>query len=140
MKFLVKFFGYLFGIGTVMFLLVAAGVWIYLTEMGKDLPDYTALKKYEPPVMTRVHAADGQLMAEYAKERRLFLPIQAIPDTVKQAYLSAEDKNFYSHIGVDPEGIARAVVLYAQNFGSRPPAARRIDDHAAGGEEFSSDQ
>lgn len=133
MKFLIKFFGYLFGIGTVMFLLVAAGVWIYLTEMGKDLPDYTALKKYEPPVMTRVHAADGQLMAEYAKERRLFLPIQAIPDVIKEAYISAEDKNFYSHIGVDPEGIARAALLYAQNFGSgrRPQGASTITQQVA---------
>lgn len=110
MKVLIKLFGYLFGIGAVLGLLVAAGVWIYLQDMSQDLPDYTALKNYEPPVMTRVHAADGQLMAEYAKERRLFLPIQAIPEMLKQAYLSAEDKNFYSHLGIDPEEIGRAHV------------------------------
>ncbi|MBA5776479.1 penicillin-binding protein 1A [Stappia sp. F7233] len=133
MKFLVKLFGYLFGIGTVFFLLIAAGVWIYLNEMGKDLPDYTALKNYEPPVMTRVHAADGQLMAEFAHERRLFLPIQAVPDVLKQAYISAEDKNFYTHIGVDPEGVARALVSYVQNFGSgrRPQGASTITQQVA---------
>ena len=59
MKFLVKFFGYLFGIGAIFALLIAAGVWMYLQDLTKDLPDYTALKNYEPPVMTRVHAADG---------------------------------------------------------------------------------
>ena len=64
MKFLVKFFGYLFGIGAAFGLVVAAGVWMYLQHMSEGLPDYTALKNYEPPVMTRVHASDGTLMAE----------------------------------------------------------------------------
>ena len=133
MKFLVKFFGYLFGIGAALALLVAAGVWMYLQHLDEDLPDYTALKNYEPPVMTRVHAADGALMAEYATERRMFLPIQAIPDRVKQAFISAEDKNFYSHIGVDPEGIARAAVRFVQNYGSgrRPEGASTITQQVA---------
>lgn len=133
MKFLIKLFGYLFGIGAVLGLLVAAGVWLFLQDMSEDLPDYTALKNYEPPVMTRVHAADGQLMAEYAKERRLFLPIQAIPDLLKQAYISAEDKNFYSHLGIDPEGIARAAVAYVRNYGSgrRPQGASTITQQVA---------
>ncbi|MFN7165937.1 MAG: penicillin-binding protein 1A [Pannonibacter sp.] len=133
MKFLIKFFGYLFGIGAVLALLVAAGVWIYLGNLSKDLPDYTALKNYEPPVMTRVHAADGSLMAEYAKQRRMFLPIQAIPDLVKQAYISSEDKNFYSHVGIDPEGIARATIRFVQNYGSgrRPEGASTITQQVA---------
>ncbi len=133
MKVLIKLFGYLFGIGAVLGVLVAAGVWIYLQEEVNDLPDYTTLKNYEPPVMTRVHAGDGQLMAEYAKERRLFLPIQAIPDMLKQAYISAEDKNFYTHIGVDPEGIARAVFLYVRDYGSgrRPQGASTITQQVA---------
>ncbi|MET1410751.1 penicillin-binding protein 1A [Roseibium sp. HPY-6] len=130
---MVKFFGYLFGIGAAFALLVAAGVWMYLQHLDEDLPDYTALKNYEPPVMTRVHAADGSLMAEYATERRMFLPIQAIPDRVKQAFISAEDKNFYSHIGVDPEGIARAAVRFVQNYGSgkRPEGASTITQQVA---------
>ncbi|WP_163484885.1 transglycosylase domain-containing protein, partial [Escherichia coli] len=73
-----------------------------------ELPDYNTLRNYEPPIMSRVHAADGQLMAEYARERRLYLPIQAVPKLVVQAFLSAEDKNFYSHNGIDVMGIARA--------------------------------
>lgn len=133
MKFLVKFFGYLFGIGAVLGLLVAAGVWMYLQHLTEGLPDFTALQNYEPPVMTRVHAADGSLMAEYATERRMFLPIQAIPDKVKQAFIAAEDKNFYTHIGVDPEGIARAAVRFIQNYGSgrRPEGASTITQQVA---------
>jgi penicillin-binding protein 1A len=93
-----------------MFLVVAAGVAWYIGDASQDLPDYEVLNSYEPPVTTRVHAASGELMAEYARERRLFLPIQAIPDRVKAAFLSAEDKNFYRHPGVDPVGLARAVI------------------------------
>ncbi|WP_421984480.1 penicillin-binding protein 1A [Roseibium sp.] len=130
---MVKFFGYLFGIGAALALLIAAGVWMYLQHLDEDIPDYTALKNYEPPVMTRVHAADGSLMAEYATERRMFLPIQAMPDRVKQAFIAAEDKNFYSHIGVDPEGIARAAVRFVQNYGSgrRPEGASTITQQVA---------
>jgi penicillin-binding protein 1A len=67
--------------------------------------------------MTRVHAADGSLLAEYSRERRLYLPSDEIPDLVKHAFISAEDKNFYNHWGVDPEGIVRAAMVYMQ--GSR---------------------
>src|SRR3546814_7523552 len=69
--------------------------------MSRDLQNYDWLSAYEPPVATRVHAGNGALMAEYARERRLFLPIQAVPDRVKAAFLSAEDKNFYNHPGID---------------------------------------
>ena len=96
-----RFFGYLFGIGTVCFIIVAAGVTYYINEQNKVLPDYEVLSQYEPPVMTRIHASDGALMAEYAKQRRLFLPSPAIPDLIKAAFISAEDKNFYSHTGID---------------------------------------
>ena len=92
---------------------LAAVVWKY--EQG--LPDSSQLKNYEPPVMTRVHAADGSLLAEYSRERRLYLPSAEIPDLVKQAFISAEDRNFYSHWGFDPEGIVRAGLIYVQ--GSR---------------------
>jgi len=118
MKFFVKMFGYFFGIGAVMFLIVAAFLWIVISDSTKDLPDYIALKKYEPPVMTRVHAADGSLIAEYARERRMFLPIQAIPDVVKNAFLAAEDKSFYEHRGLDYQGIIRAMVTNYRNSGS----------------------
>ena len=68
--------------------------------------------------MTRIHAADGQLVAEYAHERRLYLPIQAIPDRVKAAFISAEDKNFYQHSGLDYYGIARALIQNVQAYGN----------------------
>ncbi len=109
-----RFFGFLFATGAILFVIAAAGVGLVVWHYEKDLPDYTTLRDYEPPVMSRVHAADGTLLAEYARERRLFLPAAAIPPLVKQAFLSAEDKNFYSHSGIDPEGIARAVMVMAR--------------------------
>ncbi len=112
-----RFFGFLFAAGSVLFIVIATAVYIFLNSMMAGLPDFTALRNYEPPVTTRIHAADGQLMAEYARERRLFLPIQAIPERVKEAFISAEDKNFYSHAGLDFTGIARAVVTNLKNMG-----------------------
>jgi penicillin-binding protein 1A len=115
---MIRLIGYFFGIGTTLALLVAAGVAIYIGQITKDLPDYEVLAKYEPPVTTRVHASDGALMAEFARERRLYLPIQAVPDRVKAAFLSAEDKNFYNHPGIDVMGLGRAVLTNFQNLGS----------------------
>jgi penicillin-binding protein 1A len=108
---MIRLIGYFFGVGVALALLVAGGVALYITNLARDLPDYEVLAKYEPPVTTRFHASDGALMAEYARQRRLYLPIQAIPDRVKAAFLSAEDKNFYTHPGIDIEGVGRAVVV-----------------------------
>lgn len=99
-----------------MFLLVAAGVIIYIGDLSKELPDYEVLASYEPPVTTRIHSVDGQLMGEFARQRRLYIPIQAVPDRVKAAFLSAEDKNFYKHQGVDFLALARAMVTNIDNF------------------------
>ncbi|MEE2952027.1 MAG: penicillin-binding protein 1A [Pseudomonadota bacterium] len=126
---MIRLIGYFFGIGSVLFLLVAGGVAWYVEKIGDGLPDYQVLADYQPPVTTRVHASDGALMAEYARERRLFLPIQAIPNRVKNAFLSAEDKNFYTHPGVDIEGIARAVMVMAQ--GQRMQGASTITQQVA---------
>lgn len=115
---LLRIFGYLFGMGMLLAILVVAGIAWYVHDISKDLPDYEVLNAYEPPVTTRIHSGDGSLMAEYARERRLYLPIQAVPDTIKAAFLSAEDKNFYKHSGVDPSGIARAVITNIKNYGS----------------------
>ena len=109
-----RFLGFLFATGAIVFVLAAAGAALVIFKFEQDLPDYSQLKNYEPPVMTRVHAADGSLLAEYSRERRLYLPSSAIPDLVKQAFISAEDKNFYTHRGFDPEGILRAAVVFAQ--------------------------
>ena len=113
-----KIFGYLFGIGILFAIAVVAGVGWYVNELSKDLPDFEVLNSYEPPVTTRIHASDGDLMAEYAHERRLYLPIQAMPEIIKAAFLSAEDKNFYKHFGMDPSGLARAVMTNIRNYGS----------------------
>jgi penicillin-binding protein 1A len=130
---MIRLIGYLFGLACVLFLVVAAGVGIYLTGMTKGLPNYEVLASYEPPVATRVHAGNGALMAEYARERRLFLPIQAVPDRVKAAFLSAEDKNFYNHPGIDITGLGRAILTNLQNFGSgrRPEGASTITQQVA---------
>jgi penicillin-binding protein 1A len=109
---MIRLIGYFFGIVTTFALLVAAGIAVYIGNITKDLPDYEVLARYEPPVTTRVHASDGSLMGEFARERRLYLPIQAVPDRVKAAFLSAEDKNFYKHPGVDYEGVIRAGLVY----------------------------
>ncbi len=115
---MMRLIGYFFGIGVVFVLAAAAGIGLYVQSLSKDLPDYEVLANYEPPVVTRIYASDGALMAEHARERRLFLPIQAIPDRVKAAFLSAEDKNFYNHPGVDIYGLSRAVVTNIRNYGS----------------------
>src|ERR1700686_3890197 len=108
MRLLLRFLGLLFAAGTILFIVGVAATAGLLWHFSKDLPDYSQLQDYEPPVMTRVHAADGALLAEYAKERRLYLPIQAIPKLVTNAFISAEDKNFYEHGGIDYSGMARA--------------------------------
>src|SRR6266702_171526 len=133
MRLLLRFSGYLFAAGTVLFLVGAAGAAGLLWHFSQDLPDYSQLQAYEPPVMTRIHAADGELLGEYARERRLYLPIQAVPKLVINAFLAAEDKNFYEHGGIDFSGMARAGLLYAQNFGSnrRPQGASTITQQVA---------
>jgi penicillin-binding protein 1A len=117
MRIMIRFFGFLFAAGSLVFLVAVAGVAGLVYHFNQDLPDYSTLQNYEPPVMTRVHAADGQLLMEYAKERRLYLPIQAIPKLVTNCFISAEDKNFYEHNGIDVTGILRAAVVAIQNYG-----------------------
>ncbi len=141
MRLLIRFFGFLFTAGTVVFLVGVAAAAGMIWHFSKDLPDYSQLQDYEPPVMTRVHAADGELLGEYAKERRLYLPIQAVPKLVINAFLAAEDKNFYEHGGIDYSGMARAALLYAQNLGSgrRPQGASTITQQVAKNFFFSSE-
>jgi penicillin-binding protein 1A len=98
-----------------MIFLGLSGALVYVIwDVSKGLPDYKQLASYEPPVMTRIHAADGSLLAEYADQRRLFVPINSVPKRLIQAYISAEDKTFYTHGGLDWRGIAAAGVRYIQ--------------------------
>jgi penicillin-binding protein 1A len=111
---LLSFLGWSFGLFVIAFLAVSAGVGYLLFEASKELPDYESLARYEPPVMTRIHAHDGSLIAEYARERRIFVPINTIPKRVIAAFLSAEDARFYEHGGIDLQGVARAAVKYVE--------------------------
>ena len=80
------------------------------------LPDYKKLSNYQPPISSRVYSEDGKLIAEYALQKRLFVPIESIPDKVINAFLAAEDKNIFSHPGVDAKGILRATVKNFKNI------------------------
>jgi len=109
--------------------LVALAYW----HFSRDLPDYQQLADYEPPIVTRVHAGDGRLLAEYASERRIFVPFTAIPPRVVDAFLAAEDKNFYSHPGIDLPSILRAALTNFEHVGSnrRPVGASTITQQVA---------
>ncbi|MDE2165733.1 MAG: transglycosylase domain-containing protein, partial [Alphaproteobacteria bacterium] len=104
-------------------------VWYF----GRDLPDYQALANYQPPVVTRVYAADGRLLAEYATEKRVFVPVSAMPPLVIHAFLAAEDRNFYSHPGVDPLSMVRAAItdLFRLAEHRRPIGASTITQQVA---------
>jgi penicillin-binding protein 1A len=111
---MLRFFGWLFTVAF-MISLGLAGVALYVIwDVSKDLPDYKQLAAYEPPVMTRMHAVDGSLLAEYAEQRRLFVPMDQVPKKLVEAYLAAEDKTFYTHAGLDWRGIAAAGLRYVQ--------------------------
>ncbi len=129
-----RFLGFLFAIGFVAFIGVAGAVGFIVWETEKTLPEYTQLAQYEPRVMSRVHAADGQLLAEYANERRLFVPVDTIPDLVVNAFISAEDKNFFTHNGIDWRGVMRAVysnVIGLMKGGRRLVGASTITQQVA---------
>ena len=115
---IVRFFVAVFSLG-----LLGAGfgvggvLWVFW-EYGRDLPDYRQLAKYDPPVMTRVHAGNGALLAEYATEKRVFVPVTEMPEPLIDAFLSAEDKDFFNHPGVDAKALVRAVLTNIANYGS----------------------
>ena len=130
---MVKIFRFLFVCAVLLAIAGCGFVGITLWYFGRDLPDYQQLAHYQPPIMTRVQAGDGRLLAEYATERRIFVPIQAIPKPVINAFLSAEDKNFYNHHGVDPVSILRAAITDVSRFRAnrRPVGASTITQQVA---------
>lgn len=117
MRFLLKLIG--FSVLTLVLALMATGAaGIYLLhKYGNDLPDYRQLADYQPPTVTRIHAGDGRLLAEYAQEKRVFVPVEAMPKRLIEAFLAAEDKNFYNHFGLDPVSIVRAVITNIRQIG-----------------------
>lgn len=129
LKTLSSFLSACFFFAVIGFILIITSVW----QISQELPEYRQLEKYEPAVTTRLYAGDGQLMMEYAAEKRFFVPENKIPDLVKQAFISAEDKNFYHHFGVDVMGIIRAVMNNIKQLGSgrRPAGASTITQQVA---------
>jgi penicillin-binding protein 1A len=113
--------------------LVALVVGFYLFQLTRDLPDFQSLSAYEPPVTTRVHAGDGTLIAEFARERRLFVPYEDIPPNVVRAFIAAEDKNFFNHPGIDVMGVIRAAIdnIYNVMEGRRLEGASTITQQVA---------
>ena len=91
-------------------LIAILGVSAYIFSLTRDLPSVEALQNYQPPITTRVYAGNGTLLGEYARERRIFVPIAFVPKLVINAFTSAEDRNFFNHPGIDPSGIMRAAV------------------------------
>jgi penicillin-binding protein 1A len=128
-KWIVRLIASLFTLAILGALGAAGLVWHY----SHDLPDYSALKDYQPPVMTRVYAGDGKLLAEYAIEKRIFVPVSAMPPMITHAFVSAEDQHFYTHAGVDFRGMARALITDVANIGSnrRPKGASTITQQVA---------
>nr|WP_254440355.1 PBP1A family penicillin-binding protein [Ruegeria arenilitoris] len=103
-------------------LVIGAVFWMY----GRDLPSHESLAQYKPPTISRIYSGKGQLIDEFAQERRLFTPSEEIPDLVKHAFISAEDKNFYSHQGYDPRGIIAAGIEAVQSKGETLRGASTI--------------
>ena len=101
---------------TSIFILVLLFIISTLWYFSSDLPDYKILANYKPPISSRVHSGEGQLIAEYALQKRLFIPYESIPKNVINSFLSAEDKNFFSHPGIDAKSITRAVIKNLKNY------------------------
>jgi penicillin-binding protein 1A len=131
--FFLRFLGFMFAATMIVFIAVAGAAAFVLWKVSSELPDYEVLAKYEPPVMTRIHANDGRLIAEFARQRRIYVPMTAIPPKLIEAFISAEDKNFYQHGGLDIQGIVRAVVtnMSAIQSGRRVVGASTITQQVA---------
>src|SRR5580704_513462 len=130
---LIKLVRFLFVCAVLVAIIGGGFIGLTIWYFGRDLPDYQQLARYEPPITTRVLAGDGRLLAEYATERRVFVPISAIPKPVIAAFLAAEDKNFYTHHGFDPIAMLRAAAIDVGHWHSsrRPVGASTITQQVA---------
>ncbi len=116
-RFILSFFGAIFSVLTLGAMMVALTIGAVFWMYGRDLPSHESLAQYTPPTISRIYSTEGQVIDEFAQERRLFTPANEIPDLVKQAFISAEDKNFYQHQGYDVRGIAAAAIQAVQSRG-----------------------
>ena len=103
-------------ISTSLVLLVSVIILTVLWSFSNKIPDYKFLKNYKPPVSSKVYSGDGTLVADFSREKRIFVPYEAIPKNVINSFLSAEDKNFFNHPGVDAKGVLRAVINNFSNI------------------------
>lgn len=126
LRFIVSFFGAIFSMVTLGLLFAALTVGGIFYMYSRDLPSHESLAQYAPPTISRIYSAEGQLMDEFATERRLFVPIADIPDLVKQAFISAEDKHFYTHAGYDVQGMLAAGLEAIRSRGQNARGASTI--------------
>ena len=125
-RFILSFFGGIFTTLTMGIAMAALTVGAIFWMYGRDLPSHESLAQYTPPTISRIYSGQGRLIDEFAKERRLFAPADTIPDLVKHAFISAEDKNFYDHDGYDLRGIAAAGVEAVRSRGQDVRGASTI--------------
>ena len=125
-RFILSFFGGIFTFVTMGIAVVALSIGAVLYIYSSDLPSHDSLAQYKPPTISRIYSREGRIIDEFAKERRLFVPAEEIPDLVKHAFISAEDKNFYQHNGYDARGIAAALVEAVQSRGRNVRGASTI--------------
>ncbi len=128
-----RLLGALFSLALLLVGVAAGALVLGFSYYGKNLPDYEFLKDYQPPILTRIYADDGRMMATIAAEQRIFVPIKTIPKHVTDAFISAEDQSFYQHGGVDFMGIVRAAFMNLKNVGRdrRPMGASTITQQVA---------
>jgi len=133
LRWLARLGGALLGLLFIVGVVGAVALYGAYRHFAADLPDVDGLRGYQPKVMSRVYAGDARLMSELAAERRIFVPYTAIPEIVKQAFVSAEDQNYWSHRGVDPVAIARAAITDFMQMGQgrRPVGASTITQQVA---------
>jgi penicillin-binding protein 1A len=118
-RFLFSALGGLFSLVTLGLMAVALSIGAVFYIYGRDLPSHESLSQYQPPTISRIYSGEGRMLDEFARERRLFTPAAEIPDLIKYAFISAEDKNFYTHQGYDTRGIASAAVDALKGDGVR---------------------
>ncbi|MYM55779.1 penicillin-binding protein 1A [Thalassovita mangrovi] len=126
LRFILSFFGGIFTLVTLGLAVVALSIGSIFYIYGRDLPSHESLAQYTPPTISRIYSGEGQMIDEFAQERRLFTPAEEIPDLVKQAFISAEDKHFYTHKGYDAGGIVKAALDAVKSRGRNVRGASTI--------------
>lgn len=126
LRFILSILGGVFSMVTIGAVLGMLTVGAVFYMYGRDLPNHEQLAQYTPPTISRIYSAEGRIIDEFSQERRLFTPVEEVPELVKGAFISAEDKNFYDHSGFDVRGIAAAGIEAVQSRGERVRGASTI--------------